>query len=155
MTWEEWRHRGHCITPASNWCQQARKAKIHLSPDTNAWTLIPSRISGRGYKISLSVSLPALSQAVSPCNKAGLNTLCWNKAARRGLGWVSDPPFSMWQCTWDFPLENLAIFCRPAITNKKKERTGMLLSIAIIIATWRKGDLRPNQDPSQRLYSST
>ncbi len=26
-----------------------------------------------------------------------LNTVCWNKAARRSLGWVLDPPFSMWQ----------------------------------------------------------
>ena len=26
-----------------------------------------------------------------------LNTMCWNKAAGRGLGWYLDPPFSMWQ----------------------------------------------------------
>ena len=26
-----------------------------------------------------------------------VNTMCWNKAAEGGLGWVLDTPFSMWQ----------------------------------------------------------
>ena len=26
-----------------------------------------------------------------------INTMCWNKAAGSGLGWVLDPSFSMWQ----------------------------------------------------------
>ncbi len=41
------------------------------------------------------------------------------------------------------------------IFQRLNERTGMLLSITSIIATWRKGDLRPTPDPSLRLYFST